>query len=901
MANTAAPTMCCSRVSAAAAGLLFLFSLTLSHQAAADVRHARNKRTVSDLMEGLMNAMYFHVDPMPLPSTVIARITHLSAPSKVYKYVPVQTLKLSKLRARQIAEPKLRLKYPKKISIATEDSSLTLLKNDLPWTLHPLPPPLPTSKTIKLEVDKSMPWALHPLPPPVKTKNYSDYYWPDSKTRPKYYYRSKPSKPSKPYRYITNNNYKYKNPKAHANFKPTSEYSKPAVNFKSVVDHDTKPDDYNSHANHKPSDYNSHADHKPVDYNSNNNKPDDNNYNHAGYPPDSFKYIDYKHTDYKHVDYKSPDYKSEYPKHSMEEEPHEINNDDDHYDHNDVYHYSHDDHSAQINDSPSPSSQPSPPSAEYVSHITIEPSIQIASFSETELQGDGTNRDSSSLSQGNTKHRSCQCTINGHRHKRDADNDDDDGLHLPPWTTNGTSTVTNIDANDNRTAIRKPTDSNSAQSSRNAYFTPRIGHATDVQIIKSHDITEQSMINGPANSPGPANDLGHAHGPGSANGVGYVLRVRNMNSDLPVARPPPVEADRGQVKKNDATTFRDESDKFKVDFGRDINAWDESKSAANKQGRYSLIKHDVGGGGGDGNSGFADEYGNQPSRDRPDIRGRGYHAVTSKVENSDRGVSFSVQTPFSVSSFSSNVRHPEERQSRFRYTGHKSESSVSPSPAPLLSSFRTEYAEPPLDFEQFGLKSALGDDHPLSPDFSRDLFEDKQPESVTIGRLSSRFPESFGADRRPSPGFSGRPVSYFSRDFSHDNDDRSRLKTSLKPFRYTAKHGPSQSADDLFDIRPKGGRPSNEESVLEYFQPVVIDFDKSKQDDNDFKSFGGSSNNNYGGIDKSRYFGKTDTSIFAKFKKNQNSDQLRLPGRLHESNENLSRKMLLHPSTFDID
>lgn len=852
-----------------------------------------------------------------------------------YRYVPVQTLKLSKLRARQIAEPKLRLKYPKKISIATEDSSLTLLKNDLPWTLHPLPPPLPTAKTIKLEVDKSMPWALHPLPPPVKTKNYSDYYWPDSKTRPKYYYKSRPSKS---YRYINNNNYKYKNPKAHVNFKPTSEYRKPAVNYKSVVDHDTRPDghnsqadhkptdynshvihkpaDYNSHDDHKPADYNGHDDHKPVDYNSNNNKPDDNNYNHAEYsPPDSFKYIDYKHIDYKHLDYKSPDYKSpdyksEYPKHSMEEEQHEINNDDDHYDHNDVYHHSHDDHSAQINDSPSPSSQPPPPSAEYVSHITIEPSIQIAAFSETELQGDGSNRDTSSLSQGDSKHRSCQCTINAHRHKRDADNDDDDD--------DVTATVSNIDANDNRTAFRKPTDSKVEQSSRNAHFAPRIGHATDVQIIKSHDITEQSMINGPAYGPSPANDPGRAHGhglvkdpghayglgsaigPGVTKGVGYVQRVRNMNNDHPVARLPP-EADRGQAKKNDAATFRDESDKFKVDFGRDINAWDESKSAANKQGRYSLIKHGVRGESGDGNSGFAEDYGNRPSRNRPDTRERGYHVVKSKVENSDRGVSFSVQTPFSVSSFSSNVRHPEERQSRFRYTGHKSESSPSPSPSPLLSSFRTEYAEPPLDFEQFGLKSALSDDHPLSPDFTRDLFEDKQPESVTIGGLSSRFSEGFGVDRRPSPGFSGRPASHFSRDFSDDNDDRSRLKTTLKPFRYNVKHGPSQSVDDLFDTRPKGGRQSNEESVLEYFQPVVIDFDKSKQNDNDFKSFGGNNNNNYGGIDKSRYFGKTDTSIFAKFRKNQNSDQLRLPGRLHESNENLSRKMLLHPSTFDID
>lgn len=897
MANTAVPAMCCSRGFAAATGLFFLFSLTLSHPSSAEVQHVRHKRTVSDLMEGLMNAMYFHVqDPMPLPSTVIARITHLTAPNQVYKYVPVQTLKLSKLRARQIAEPKLRLKYPKKISIATEDSSLTLLKNDLPWTLHPLPPPLPTSKTIKLEVDKSMPWALHPLPPPVKTKNYSDYYWPDSKIRPKSYYRSKPSKP---FRY-TNNNYNYKKPKVHANFKPTLEYSKPAVEYHSVVDHNTKPNDYNSH-----------ADYKPVDYNSN-NKHNDNN-NHVDYPSDSFKYIDYKHVDYKHVDYKSPDYKSEYPKHTMDEDTHENNNNDDHYDQNDVYHYSHDDHSAQNNDLTSPSSQ-SPPSTEYVSHITIEPSIQIASFSESELQGDGTNRDSSSVSQGDAKHhRSCQCTINGHRHKRDVGdhNDGDDNRHRLPWAMNGTTVDDNEDYdNENRTAIRKPTDSNAAQSSRNGYFAPRVGHATDVQIIKSHDITDQSMINGPrpangfdlSNGPGPAN------GPGLANGMGYVQQVRNMNNDHPVIKLSTVDTDRGQAKKNDAAAFRDESDKFKVEFNRNINDWEKSKSAGDKQGRYSSVSPEVSsvdGGSGGINSGIADDYGNRPTRDKPDTRGRGYHAVRSKVENSDRGVSFSVQTPFSVSSFSSNVRHPEEHQSRFRYTGHKSDSSSSLSPAPLLSSFQDGYSKPPLEFEQFGLKSALGDDHPLSPDhFSRDLFEDKSPETVTIGRISSRFPESFGTvapDRRPSSGFSDRPASYFSRDFGHD--DRNRLKTSLKPFRYNAKHGPSQSVDNLFDIPSKGGRPSNEESVLEYFQPVVIDFDKkSKQDDSDFlRSVGGSSNNYFGGNDRSRHFGKTENSVFAKLKKNQNSDQLRLPGRLHESNENLSRKMVLHPSAFDID
>lgn len=48
------------------------------------VRHVRHKRTVSDFVEGLMNVMYFHSDPEPVQSTVIARITHLPA-TKVYK------------------------------------------------------------------------------------------------------------------------------------------------------------------------------------------------------------------------------------------------------------------------------------------------------------------------------------------------------------------------------------------------------------------------------------------------------------------------------------------------------------------------------------------------------------------------------------------------------------------------------------------------------------------------------------------------------------------------------------------------------------------------------------------------------------------------------------------------
>lgn len=47
--------------------------------------HVRHKRTVSDFVEGLMNAVYYHIDPVPEPSTVIARITHVPAPHNIYK------------------------------------------------------------------------------------------------------------------------------------------------------------------------------------------------------------------------------------------------------------------------------------------------------------------------------------------------------------------------------------------------------------------------------------------------------------------------------------------------------------------------------------------------------------------------------------------------------------------------------------------------------------------------------------------------------------------------------------------------------------------------------------------------------------------------------------------------
>lgn len=758
----------------------------------------------------------------------------------------MQTLKLSKLRARQIAEPKLKLKYPKKFSIKTEDSSLTLLKNDLPWTLHPLPPPLPTAKTIKLEMDKSMPWALHPLPPPVKTKNYSDYYWPDAKTHPKFFSRFKPPKP---HRVVYNNNHnnnnnKFLNSRPSTHFKP-SDFKHP--DFKpSVFKHSDfkpsiyKPIDYNS----KHEDHNKHTDNKPINY-----KP--HGYKSMDYdkPSNEYKHIDYKNVEYKHVDYKSPDYKTEYPKQMDEESV-----DDDHH----IYHepYSHDDHSSEINDLPSPSSQP--PSSEYVSHISIEPSIQIASFSETELQGDGTNRET--VSQGDEKQR-CQCTTNGHRHKRSVNND---------WVSNSNTTR---NANTTSVIAVQVKDSVVGQSLRNSYVTPNVGHATEVQIIKSQDITDQSILNNP---------------------IGYVQQVRNLNTAAESPRQP-TEINRGEPKKIE-TTFRDDSDKFKVDFGREINAWDESKSNADK-GRFQLKSNDnrnidgcdsdgIGSDGGSKHGCFnIDDYGTRMTR-KP---GRVYQVTKSKIENSDRGVAFSVQTPFSVSSFSSNIRHPgtEERQSPFRFNEPRTTSS------PLLSSFQSEYSEP-LDFEQFGLHSVLTDDKPPSDSgrlTSHFLQGFKDKPSGALGQLTSNFPESFSSNNRPSD-YSGRLSSHFSRDYG--DDDRGRSK---QPFRYsTNKHG-----SDRFNSRLKGNRgSSSEESVLEYFQPVVIDFDKSKDDNNNnFKSFG----NIHGGSggDKLRYFGKTESTGFLKFKKNQNPDPLRMPGRLHESNENLSRKLVFHPSTFDID
>lgn len=721
----------------------------------------------------------------------------------LYRYVPVQTLKVSKIRARHLGEkPKIKIKYPKKYSIKTGASSLTLLKNDMPWTLHPLPPPLPTSQTIRLEVDKSMPWALHPLPPPMKTKTYFDYYWSDGKRQQKNRYKPLIA-PVKPSHYVKNTNFnKYIGP-----------------NKPSTVTHVKQPDHYHDESDYKPpaDEYTDHVDHNQL------HKPDADDFNHVGY-----KQVDYKQVDYNHVDYnKSPDeykssddYKTEYPRPVVGDQ-HE--NDDDGYHSS----YSHDDHGSDLGDFPS-----QPPSSEYVSHITIEPSIQIASFSETELQGDGTTRDVSP-----SEKQKCQCTINGHRHKRDAAND-----------TGGAAT-----------AELRTKDSIVEQSAaRNAYAgrPSHVGHATDVQIVKSHDITDQSVF--------------------SDGSTGYVQQVRNINTPAATVatgslRPGdkrPIDGNRVETKNVDST-FRDDSDKFKNEFGRQINSWDESK--ANK-GQFSLPlkpNGDSGGGavGGDGNVGYDnDDFGYRTTR-KPNHE-RGYHVTKSTVENSDRGVAFSVQTPFSVSSFSTNVGHPgsDNERHKFRYTADVRGSRTTPSP--LLSSFPSEYPEEePLEFEQFGFQSALTtNDGSRGPSFF------------------SRHP-SFSD--KPSAGYL---TPHFSRDF---DDDRDRSK----PFRYNAG-----SSDRFNGDRFKGSRPSSrEESVLEYFQPIVMDFDKKSKDDSDFKFFGG---NNGGAGEKTRYFGKSDSSVgggFSKFKKNQDLDPLRLPGRLHESNENLSRKMHFHPSTFDID
>lgn len=736
----------------------------------------------------------------------------------------MKTLKLSKLRSRQTVEPKFRIRYPKKFSIKTKDASLTLLKNDLPWTLNPLPPPLPTSKTIKLEVDKSMPWALHPLPPPMKTKTNADYYWPGGKPQQKLPSK-RPKSPNDPNNFSKNVRYKQPTRKPFADtdpsgFKPSDDH--PDVDDKSPVDY--KPDVYNNHVDH----FKYAVDHKP----------------------DRYKHIDYKHVDYNHVDYhKSPDYKNDYPKFEDEDEHH--------YHH--AYHnsYLHDDHTTEIIDNSPPPPPPSPSSesssGQYVSHLSIEPSIQIASFTETELASDDdTNR--KTVSENDASKQKCRCTVNGHRHKRDANN----GRKV-----NGTGAINAVSMNATVTTTNavQANDSNVAQSSRNAHIRPNVGHATDIQIIKSRDITEQSTFDHPT--------------------AGYVQQVRNglnTNSRRPTGG-----------NGGEPTTFRDESDKFKVDFGREINSWDESKPTPANKGRLSPLKYDDDdnspdagvfvNGEGDYRDGGRNDNGDHGHRlTRKPNRERGYRIT--KVENSDRGVAFSVQTPFSVSSFSSNVRHPAERQSQFRYTDDK------PTSSPLTSSLQSEYSSEPLNFEQFGLQSALvqedksRDSGSLTTHFSRDF--DDTP-AVTDSQWTRRFPESFGGANKPS---AGRLASHFSR--NPGDGDRSRSN----PFRYR----PSPS--DRFNGRLRGGdRPSAEDPVLEFFQPIVIDFDKEPRDGDGI--FGPSGVNGAG--DRSRFFDKPDSGGFSKFKKNHSLDRLRLPGRLHESDENLSRKTLLHPSTFDID
>lgn len=845
-----------------------------------------------------------------------------------HRYVPVSTLKVSKLRARQIAEPKLKLKYPKKYSIKTEDASLTVLKNELPWTLHPLPPPLPTSKTIKLEVDKSMPWALHPLPPPMKTKNLSEYYWPDPK-KPKYIFGSK-HHPMKLYRF-TNGGYKTQNgPKpSNGEFKPSPYYhvaDKKPVAYK-------QPNGYKQFDHNKPSDehkheggYNKHVEYNQVDFKSPDYKSPDyrspdykspdykspdyksQDYRSPDYKSQDYKSPDYKSPDYKSPDYKSPDYKSldyknEYPKHVDDDhsEEHDDHGSNYHHHHGQSSSYSHDDRSAKTNGSPPPtSSMPSSPSSsqpvssEYVSHLTIEPSIQIAAFSATEMQSDGTTRDT--VSRGKEAARpKCQCPmVNGHRHKRDVD------TRIANGSYDGTTTTGTV-----------PAESSMAdRTSRSLYAPSNVGHATDIQIVRSHDITGQSV----------ATDDGG--GQANSTPVEYVERSTATTA----------EANRVESKRIDP--FRDDSDKFKVDFGRTINnAWNGGGSgsssvvaSSNDGGRFSSSKsksNDDRGGGGDGGgdphhssgnfAGGIDNFGGGGGNfggsdvDRSNRKpGRVYHVTKSKVENKEGGVAFSVQTPFSVSSFSSNLRHPLTEEHPFRYTG-----GTRGTESPLLarSPFGSDdgYGSEPLDFEQFGLRSVLrtdddGDDDDRRPGLSsgrqsggylsRDTFDEGSPSS---GRWTSRFP---GGNTDPFPD-SRQKTSHFTRDFG---DRRSKQPS----FNFGTEKSPLNRFINTGN-RFKGGKghssSSDDGPVLEYFQPVVIDFEgKSKGQDGDGFSKSSFSIDNGHGVglnDKSRYFGKSEG--FPKFRRNQKTDALRLPGRLHESNENLSRKALFHPSTFDID
>lgn len=730
----------------------------------------------------------------------------------------MQTLKVSKVRARKIAEPKIKIKYPKTFSIKTEDSSITVLKNDLPWTLHPLPPPLSTATTVKIEADKSMPWALHPLPPPVKTKNYSDYYyWPDSKIRPKYVYMSKP---------LTIKPYKFANAYKHHKLAATAADFRPSDPFK--------------HSNFALSDY------KPVDY----KPPVSDNYKHDSYDrpaadykhADKVKHVNYKHIDYKHVDYKSPsDYKPEHVDDDADLDEH-LEDGGQHpvYDH---HPYPHDDHLAtdlheggggdDDNDvdgggyKSSPSRQPQ--SSEYVSHISIEPSIQVATFSETDTRSSGTGRPTVSM-QGVRP--ACRCPATGHRHKRHAAPDNDtaavgvDSVAEPSAVTRGNSF---------------------GASRRNA------GHATEVVIQKSHDITDNLMPAITANS--------------------SEQRPIDGGSDA-----------RWPMKTG--TTFRDDSDMFKVDFGRNAGARDKPETRE----RYLLDD--------DANARDGGDFGNRQVR-KPD-QPRGYHVIKSAVENNGGEVSFSVQTPFSVSSFASNVRqrpyaeeHDDDDRSEFQFTEPRTMSS---------SSSSSDHYLKPLDFEQFGFKSALQTSgRQQAGQFSRNGFNDRSPSVFGGDRFfdDETFEFSSSGDSRLGRPFSRDLGDDRSKPFRYNTRDRGGLLSSSNRGRFNA--GGSSSSSPLL----KSGATSDDGSVLEYFQPVVVDvFGKSDDNKPRFKApaaFGNhNGGNNYG--DRSRYFGKTaNPTGFSKFRRNQNPNPLRLPGGLHESTENLSRKMVFHPSTFDVD
>ncbi|XP_050535985.1 probable cyclin-dependent serine/threonine-protein kinase DDB_G0292550 [Daktulosphaira vitifoliae] len=719
--------------------------------------HVRRKRTVPDFVEDFMNSVYFDFqDPLPLPSTVIARITHMPTTNRI-RYIPMEKIKLTKMRARKLATPSMKFKYPKKYPLKEDDFTASLSNNNLPWTLHPLPPPLTTVKSSLIDAHKNVPWALNPLPPPVKTKSYSDYYWSNMKKTPVKFKRK--YRPMKPIHVVEHKPFGSKS----INYKPTELKSSDiikTINFKS------------------------------------------NKLNNEKLKSDKLTGIDYK---------------SELNQKYSEEDP--IKDYFNNHDQRNIH-----DEQRQSESSSTENFLPSKAPSYMTTHITIEPSIEIASFSETELQGDSTS--SNAVSYDDSQHR-CHCILNGHRHKRQTE-------------------ISNLNINDNGTTIDWRGDTR-VERSHDHYSS--VGHATEIEVQKSQDISDQPIVNG---SP-----------------INYEQHVREMNiaTMLKNDKVPSESINHKQEIIDNIHSIKD-SDKFKINYGIDLNNLDESRSSrisANK-GEISLKLND------ENTSGKlrSTEIGSNPNKERR------FQLTKSKIENSDKGVAFSIQTPFSVASFASNIRYPlsEGHQSQFKYTNEESPQSM----------FHTDLSEP-LDFEQFGLKSAVG--------------EDKQSNS---GQYLTEFSKSFG----DMPFYTN--TGQLILDMTHNSQDKTLNSRRTEPhfslnfeknhersnlFRYNTPIYSNRPLSRLTKIRDEADK-----SYLEYFQPVIIDFEKS--DKTKSKLFGQNSNNNNNN-NNFNYFEKSDSSMFPRFKKNDNPDSLRLPGRLHEFNEHLTRKMILHPSTFDID